>query len=40
MIDHDIVRSKIIGTDFVFQGTGSLDFVKLSNKKVTFEDEF
>lgn len=38
--DRDIRRSKIIGIDFVFQGTGSVDYVKLSNGKVNFEDEF
>ncbi|MHA4807129.1 hypothetical protein ACX0G9_03435 [Flavitalea flava] len=37
--DH-ITRSKIIGIDFVFQGTGSVDYVRLSNKKVSFDDEF
>jgi len=39
-IDHDIVRSKIIGIDFVFQGTGSVDYVKLENERVKFEDGF
>ncbi len=39
-VDHDIVSSKIIGIDFTFQGTGSVDYVKLSNQQVTFEDEF
>ena len=39
-IDHDIVKSKIIGIDFVFQGTGSVDYVKLENEKVKFEDTF
>lgn len=39
-VDHDISKSKIIGIDFVFQGTGTVDYVKLSNKEVSFEDEF
>jgi hypothetical protein len=39
-VDHEIVKSKIIGIDYVFQGTGSVDYVKLSNQKVTFEDTF
>ena len=39
-IDRDIVRSKIIGIGFVFQGTGSVDYVKLENGKVKFEDGF
>jgi len=39
-IKRDIVPSKIIGIDFAFQGTGSVDYVKLSNEKVSFEDDF
>jgi len=39
-VDHDIIKSKIIGIDYVFQGTGSVDYVKLSNQKVIFEDTF
>jgi hypothetical protein len=39
-VPDNIARSKIIGIDFVFQGTGSVDFVKLSNGKVFFSDEF
>jgi len=39
-VDHDIAKSKIIGIDYVFQGTGSVDYVKLSNEKLAFEDEF
>jgi hypothetical protein len=39
-VTHDIVRSKIIGFDFSFQGTGSIDYVKLSNGKVKYEDDF
>ena len=39
-VDHDISKSKIIGIDFVFQGTGTVNCVKLSNKKVFFNDEF
>ncbi len=39
-IDKDIIKSKIIGFDFAFQGTGSVDYVKLSNGKVNYEDNF
>jgi hypothetical protein len=39
-INHDIVKSKIIGFDFMFEGTGSVDYVKLSNGKVNYDDEF
>jgi hypothetical protein len=39
-VDNDISKSKIIGIDFVFQGTGTVDYVKLSNKKVFFNEEF
>lgn len=40
LVDHPITRSKIIGIDFVFQGTGSVDYVKLSDRRVSFDDEF
>ncbi|WP_295798231.1 hypothetical protein [Mucilaginibacter sp.] len=39
-INQDIVKSKIIGFDFAFQGTGSVDYVKLSNGKVNYRDDF
>jgi len=39
-VSHDVVRSKIIGFDFSFQGTGSIDYVKLTNGKVKYEDDF
>ena len=39
-ISHDVVRSKIIGFDFSFQGTGSIDYVRLTNGKVKYEDDF
>jgi hypothetical protein len=39
-VNRDIIKSKIIGIDFTFQGTGTVDYVKLSNKKVDFEDAF
>jgi hypothetical protein len=39
-VDHEITKSKIIGIDFVFQGTGAVDYVRLSNNKVSFNDEF
>jgi hypothetical protein len=40
VVSHEIIKSKIIGIDFVFQGTGTVSYVKLSNEKVSFEDEF
>jgi hypothetical protein len=39
-INKDIVKVKIIGIDFSFLGTGSVDYVKLSNNKVHYEDDF
>ena len=39
-VNKDIIKSKIIGIDFTFQGTGSVDYVKLFNKNVSFEDAF
>jgi hypothetical protein len=39
-IPRNIVRSKIIGFDFSFQGTGSVDYVSLSNGKVSYRDDF
>jgi hypothetical protein len=33
-------RSKILGIYFNFEGTGSVEFVKLTNGTVTFEDQF
>ncbi|HEX6227645.1 MAG TPA: hypothetical protein VFZ52_24675 [Chryseolinea sp.] len=33
-------RSKIIGIYYTFEGTGSVDFVKLSSKHASFEDQF
>jgi hypothetical protein len=40
MVDHGITRSQVIGIDIAFRGTGSVDYVKLKNEKVRFEDEF
>ena len=39
-INQDIVKAKIIGFDFAFQGTGSVDYVKLSNGKINYQDDF
>jgi hypothetical protein len=39
-IPRNIIRSKIIGFDFSFQGTGSVDYVSLSNGKVNYRDDF
>ncbi len=35
-----IKRSKIIGFDFSFQGTGSIDYVLLTNGKISYRDDF
>jgi len=37
--DH-IKKAKIIGMDYVFYGTGSVDYVKMSNAKVNYDEEF
>ena len=39
-VPRHIIRSKIIGIDFQFQGTGSVDYVSLSNGKVNYRDNF
>jgi hypothetical protein len=39
-VPDDISHAKIIGIDFTFQGTGSVDYVRLTNGIVRFEDEF
>ncbi len=39
-VPRHIIRSKIIGFDFSFQGTGSVDYVSLSNGKVNYRDDF
>jgi hypothetical protein len=39
-VNHDVIKAKIIGFDFNFQGAGSVDYVKLSNGKVNYEDDF
>jgi hypothetical protein len=39
-IPRNIIRSKIIGFDFSFQGTGSVDYVSLSNGKVNYKENF
>jgi len=39
-VNKDIIKSKIIGFDFTFQGTGSVDYVKMSNGKVNYVDNF
>ena len=39
-VSKDIFRSKIVGFDYVFEGTGSIDYVKLANGKVNYEDNF
>jgi hypothetical protein len=39
-VPRHILHSKIIGIDFNFQGTGSVDYVSLSNGKVNYRDDF
>jgi hypothetical protein len=39
-VPRHIRHSKIIGFDFSFQGTGSVDYVLLSNGKITWRDDF
>jgi hypothetical protein len=39
-VNGQISRSKIIGIDFRFQGTGSVDYVRLYNSHAHYEDEF
>jgi hypothetical protein len=39
-VPKHILHSKIIGIDFNFQGTGSVDYVSLSNGKVDYRDDF
>jgi hypothetical protein len=38
--NEPVVRAKIIGIDIVFEGTGTVEYVKLANDSVTFEDNF
>lgn len=39
-VNKGISRAKIIGIVFRFQGTGSVDYVRLKNGKVNYDDEF
>ncbi len=39
-VKRHIIRSKIIGIMYRFQGTGSLDYVSLSNDKVSYHENF
>ena len=39
-IPRHIIRTKIVGIDFAFQGTGSVDYVYLSNGKTSYRDDF
>lgn len=39
-VDHDINKAKIVGIDFIFQGAGTVDYVKLSNAKTAYADGF
>lgn len=39
-VPRHILHSKIIGIDFNFQGSGSVDYVSLSNGKLNYRDDF
>src|SRR5579863_3107056 len=39
-VPRHIRHSKIIGIDYRFQGTGSVDYVYLTNGKITYRDDF
>ena len=39
-MDQPKSKARIIGVDYVFQGTGSVDYLKLHNNKISFVDEF
>ncbi|GGB21248.1 hypothetical protein [Puia dinghuensis] len=39
-VPRHILRSKIIGILYRFQGTGTVDYVSLSNGKVSYKDDF
>jgi len=39
-VKGSIIKSRIVGIYFRFQGTGSVDYVKLSNGKVNYDDDF
>ena len=39
-VPRHIIRSKIIGFDYRFEGTGSVDYISLSNGKVSYRDDF
>ena len=39
-VPRHIIRTKIVGIDFAFQGTGSVDYVYLSNGKTSYRDDF
>jgi hypothetical protein len=36
----DIVKAKIIGIDYTFQGTGTVEYVKLWNDNLLFDEQF
>jgi hypothetical protein len=39
-VDAPIMKAKIIGLYFIFQGAGTVDYVTLANDKIFFKDEF
>jgi len=39
-VKRHIIRSKIIGIMYRFQGTGSIDYVSLSSEKASYRDDF
>jgi len=39
-VDKQISHTKIIGFGYSFNGSGTIDYVRLNNGKVSFDDEF
>ena len=39
-VEKDIIKAKIVGINYYFEGTGSVDYVRLRNGKILFEDQF
>jgi hypothetical protein len=39
-VTGQILKTKIVGVDFEFEGAGSVDYVRLSNSKLHYDEEF
>lgn len=39
-VPRHILHSRIIGIDYMFEGTGSVDYVRLSNEKTNYSEDF